>query len=238
MASARYTRNIKPEDLQPDKPAEPMTPKQKRENFWFYYKWYVLGGILIVVLLGFFIHDMSKRQLPDLEVSIVTSKIMPTSLLVTISEELQRNANLSDINGDGKVVVQVNQYNISTDGSDESLDYTAQMAGSVKLSADIQEGISPIFITDNLEGLSQLTGAFLPEEGSVAVSWEDAKGLSDLNLVIEDDLLDAPIDVNEIMKDFEVVRRGYMGTEKESTLETAKEGDKLYESLTGVPARW
>ncbi len=238
MASARYTRNIKPEDLQPDQPSQPMTPKQKRENFWFYYKWHVLGGVLVVAILGFFIHDMASKRLPDLEISIVTSKMMPTSVLTAISEQLETNGAVSDINGDGSIVVQVNQYNISTDESDQTVDYSAQMAGTVKLSADIQEGISPIFITDNLEGLSRLTGAFLPEEGMVAVPWQEAQGLSGLDLVIEDDLLNTLIDLNEMMKDFEVVRRGYMGTEKESTLQTAKEGDKLFEKLTGVPARW
>ncbi len=238
MASARYTRNIKPEDLQPDQPSQPMTAKQKRENFWFYYKWHVLGGALLVGILGFFIYDMSNRQLPDLEISIVTSQMMPTGLLVAIGEELETNGMVADINGDGKVAVQVNQYNIATDESEQGVDYTAQMAGTVKLSADIQEGISPIFITDNLEGLNRLTGAFLPEEGAVAVSWQEAKGLSDLNLIIEDDLLDRPLNANEILKDFQVVRRGYMGTEKQSTLDTAKEGDRLFEQLTGVKARW
>ena len=37
MASARYTLHIDPEDLKPDEPRGPLTPKEKWQNFWFYY---------------------------------------------------------------------------------------------------------------------------------------------------------------------------------------------------------
>ena len=49
MASARYTLNITPDP--PEEPPHEMTAKEKRENFWFYYKWHVIVGIFVVILL-------------------------------------------------------------------------------------------------------------------------------------------------------------------------------------------
>lgn len=237
MASAWYTRNIKPEDIQPDKPAEPMTKKQKWENFWFYYRWHVVAGTFVILLIVLFAYDILTQKKPDVEISLVTAQTLPDSLLRSITEQLQQNPAFEDVNGDGEVLVHLNQYNISTDGSQET-DPTMQMAGTVKLTADIQAGLSTIFITDNIEGVQELTGIFSEEEGAVWVPWQQAEGMNQLDLVVDDPLLNGPTDFSDTMEDFVVARRGYTGNEKEDVLNTAKLGDKIYESLTGVPSRW
>lgn len=237
MPSARYTLHIKPEDLQPDEPIKPMTWKQKRENFWFYYKWHILGGILGIILLGIFVHDMMSREIPDVEIAIVTKEVFPDSFIQSLTQQLQENPEIEDSNQDGKVLVQINQYNIATD-QQAPTDYSAQVAGSVKLSADIQAGLSTVFITDNLEGLERITGIFSEQEGATFVKWQDAQGLRELDLVVQDPLLDKPIDFAPTMEHFVVARRGYWEDEKESVMENAYVGDKLYEILTGVPSRW
>ena len=243
MASPRYMLNIKPEDLQPDQPPQPLTPKQKRENFWFYHKWHVLGGILALILVGTFIYDMVSKEEPDIEISFVTPNAVPQPVLEELSTQLEQNGSVPDANGDGKVVVFVNQYNVTMngEGTEEQgnyVDYQAQAAGTVKLSVDIQQGSSTIFITDALENLNNLTDAFNESEGAVAVDWQQASGLSGLNMQISDPLLDTPLDVNKLLEDFKVVRRGYTGNEKEEALERAKLGDTVFETFTGVESRW
>lgn len=44
---------------------------KKLENFWFYYKWYVIGGIFLVLTLLVGIHSCNKRVDPDLYVLYV-----------------------------------------------------------------------------------------------------------------------------------------------------------------------
>ncbi len=243
MASPRYMLNIKPEDIQPDQPPEPLTPKQKRENFWFYHKWHVVGGILAALLVGMFVYDMVSKEVPDIEISFVTPNSLPQTLLDELSTQLEQSGMIPDSNGDGEVIVFVNQYNVTIngDGTGEQgnyVDYQAQAAGTVKLSVDIQEGSSTIFVTDSLDKLNQLTGAFNESEGSVAVEWQDAQGLSGLELQVTDPLVEQPLDANQMLQGFQVVRRGYTGQEKEDVLERAKVGDLVFEALTGVESRW
>ena len=47
MASARYTLNIKPDA--PEEPPQPMTRRQKWDNFWFYHKWHVIIGVAVAL---------------------------------------------------------------------------------------------------------------------------------------------------------------------------------------------
>ena len=96
-------------DVKPDQAVE-LTPRQKRANWWYYHKWYVLLGAgllaasiyLVARALGF------GQVTPDYQVAYVGSTALPEDTVTALETAL---ADLgSDCDGDGQVVVRVNQY--------------------------------------------------------------------------------------------------------------------------------
>lgn len=158
-------------------------------------------------------------------------------MLDNMSQQLEDAGMVPDINGDGESVLQINLYQLSTDG-EESVDYANQMAGTVKLSTDLQVGDSVVFLTDDLESVNEWSGAFSAEEGAQWVDWQDAPGLANLDLTYEDSYTGQTVDISELLEGFVVARRGYSGQEKEEVLEKAAQGDAFFEALTGIPSRW
>ena len=127
---------------------KPNSPKLKWDNFWYYHKLHVLIAIVIVSLLVFFVHDMTSRVNPDYEIGMITQTTYSTEAADQLESQLAKFG--EDLNGDGKVVVQVNSYTVTdSSSSSQNVDPNAQMAGFVKLSADFSEGTSMIFITDD-----------------------------------------------------------------------------------------
>lgn len=172
------------------------TPKKKWDNFWFYHKWHVVAVIIVAILAAAFIHDMVTKVDPDYEIGMITEGTYPTDMIDSLQEQIEKNAD--DRNGDGKVVVQVNQYVISNGTDTKSTMPQMQEASIVKLSADLSSGTSVIFITDqpSLEH-QQSTGQFFsypdgtnPAEGAkdydkMRVPFKDCKNLSALNFNLE-----------------------------------------------------
>ena len=73
MASARYTLNIKPEDLKPDQPRQ-LTRKEKLANWWWYHRVHVALAAAVLVILVWLAADMLGRTLPDYQIALVTSR--------------------------------------------------------------------------------------------------------------------------------------------------------------------
>lgn len=111
MASARYTVHIKPEDIQPDAPPPELTPKEKRENFWFYHKWHVLGGAVAFALLFSLVWEIATQVKPDYTIGLLSSHGVPVGIGEVLGERLAPLFN--DRNGDGRVVVTVMEYTVA-----------------------------------------------------------------------------------------------------------------------------
>lgn len=99
MASARYTLNITPDP--PEEPPHEMTAKEKRENFWFYYKWHVIVGIFVAVLLVMLVRDVMTNDPADYTIGVITDSGLPTGAADVLSEKLAPF--FDDRDGDGVV---------------------------------------------------------------------------------------------------------------------------------------
>ena len=64
MASARYTLNIKPEDLKPDEPRQ-LTRKEKAANWWYYHRLHVGIAAAVLAVVVWLAADFFGRTLPD-----------------------------------------------------------------------------------------------------------------------------------------------------------------------------
>lgn len=125
--------------------------KKKWEHLWLYYKWYMIGGAAVLVLLVNFWVQKRQTPKPDYYVSIVTGSYVPEEARDKMVAQLETV--LDDRNGDGNVVVTVNLYQYNGRPQDAE-DTSAFMAAAVQLAADLQEKISLCYITDSEELLN------------------------------------------------------------------------------------
>ena len=125
--------------------------KKKWQHLWLYYKWYMIGGAAVLLLLVNFWVQKRQTPKPDYYISIVTGSYVPEEARDKIAAQLETV--LNDRNGDGNVVVTVNLYRYNGRPQDAE-DTSAFMAAAVQLAADLQEKISLCYITDSEELLN------------------------------------------------------------------------------------
>lgn len=146
MAREGYLHNAGEETINaPGAEIKIETPKGKWDNFWFYHKWHVIIAIAVAALIGFFIHDMLTVVHPDYQIGLITQAGYSSEATDRLEQELEKYG--EDLNHDGKVVVQVNAYVVAADPN--SADPNMQMASVTKLTADLSDGMSMIFLTDD-----------------------------------------------------------------------------------------
>ena len=161
-------------DVQPDVPVE-LTKKQRRRNWWHYHKWHVGLGVLAVAIAGNLAWHTLTQVHPDCQIAYVGT--YPLSEEEAAAWEDRLSALGSDCNGDGKVVVRLNQY--PTGGSGGDLMYAA--ASNVKLMADLDACESYFFLLEDPEGFQAdyevLQGDWFPVENGLFLArrafWED-----------------------------------------------------------------
>lgn len=79
--------------------------RSKFENFWYYYKWYVVCGAVLLMSLIVGIHSCTQRVDPDLHVLFAVDR-SPNSYLIAETESWLGGMT-EDINGDGETTAQI-----------------------------------------------------------------------------------------------------------------------------------
>lgn len=108
MARERYLRGISEEELRPDpKPVQqPQTPKSWLENFWYHHKIGILIGGFTLIALTILIVQTVTRERPDYTAVMVTENALLPEEVTYLEQVIAEYG--EDINGDGEVVVQIN----------------------------------------------------------------------------------------------------------------------------------
>lgn len=110
----------------PPKPSEvaivPKTSKEKWDNFWFQYKWYVIAITATAVVLAILITQCATRTKYDLEVVYFTYTAALDEQTNNIADYLADYA--EDINGDGEINVQVINVSFSKTSGDTQYRHT------------------------------------------------------------------------------------------------------------------
>ncbi|MEG1380929.1 MAG: hypothetical protein RSC73_01685 [Ruthenibacterium sp.] len=234
MASARYTLNIPPEI--PEEKHE-MTPKQKRDNWWFYHKWPLIISLAAIVLVGWLGYDILTNVQPDYQVALMGEQMLPTGVVESLEANLPQFCD--DRNGDGKVAVAVVEYTLQ-DG--ENVDPNTRMANMTRLMADAQSGESMIFLTKKPELYAKEYGIFADNDGKTlpegsaptenfGILWKDCPQLTALQLGDITGFDGTKLGtVQDFLSDYKLLRRAYTGTALEK-----KEKERLrYESAMCV----
>ncbi len=248
MASARYTLNIDPNDLRPEKPRE-LTPGEKLANWWHYHWKLLLGGLLLLGIAVMGVTEILTQEKADYRVGIVTRYPVDDNARQKLGEALAGLPGAQDVNGDGKILVEVMHYQMDLRPPEETSgeemmtgqDPMMQIASQTRLTGDIQTGDLVILLTDDPERLQYLTGIAADEngrmlenreslEGADLYRWADCPVLTGLALGDFTDIAGNVRPVNGYFKDLTILHRAvYDGRPNE---QTAQANQKLLASMT------
>lgn len=250
MARERYLVNSG-EDTIHSHEIVPQTAKEKRENWWFHYKWHTIGIIAALIFVGSFVYSIVSKVEPDYTIALLTSYTMPTSGI----EELERciTPYADDRNGDGKVKVTVTNYAISTDTASDYDAMQQQQASFTRLIADITVNDSMIFLHDEggFEAMqNEFEGFFLYNDGSTMpegakdfenamLSWSNFAAFDEFVPEAEEDANFTGELLDQIFEQLRVSFRTSEGTtieKKQKYIDYYNDCTKLYERLkSGTP---
>ena len=229
----------------PEPPRE-YTKKEKAANWWHYHWVWVVVITLGVVFGAWIIKDTLFQTRPDVQIAYVGTHDLPADTVTALQDALTPFC--TDVNGDGKVVVQVDTYTVDFDADNESTDAYYQMAGVTRLSAELASGGKTyIFLLEDPEGFEQETGALQyldgtvpedPDESNAAewpemvYRWTDCPVLAGLDLGNYDGytLMDDVTGTNQsVLGTLYVGRRGVWDEKQAATYEGCAE---LWDTLT------
>lgn len=236
-------------DLEAEK-IVPHTAKEKRQNFWYHYKWVTIGSILGAALLIFFIVDMATKEKYDLTIMAFNQYqgYLNTKVQAETFEQFS-----SDIDGNGEVNVLLNgvqTYNGETASGTVVNPQLAQTA-STKLFAGMQTFEGFIFLMDEGTYDSIVTDA---ETGEKADIFLDLSQYSEQNSAFQGDKLylkdtqlakdwgfkEVPEDLFLCLRDFNKYQTGKESNRvkklREQYAQEKDVFDKIIESVLKTPA--
>ena len=113
------------------------------DNFWYYNKYKVLIGILVLIVIINTVSELKDTEDPDFHVNILSESKETDALGVSLAEKL--DALLPDRNGDGTVLTQVSVYHYTSDGEGN---FYFEEADGIHLSAEILNDCAQLYIVD------------------------------------------------------------------------------------------
>lgn len=136
-------------EIEPEKkPSEvavlPSTPKEKLKNFWYHYKIHTFIVLFLCFVLVIGVTHCARREEYDAKIVLYTNNYYHDAHMDTLAEYMTQY--FTDINGDGKVLVQVINCSYSTQGTYDS-EYTQSL--STKLNSVLSGDTAvQLFIVD------------------------------------------------------------------------------------------
>ena len=169
-----------------------LSKSEKRKNWWYYYKWYVICG---VILLGIAIDLIGNalglwRPSPDFQVAYVGNTALPQDTVTALESAFASIGR--DYNGDGKIIVQINQYANDDQSTDADAFYYGT-ASEITLLGDISDCESYFFLMDNPDSFQRAHQLLARPDGGCpdktdtstddkVFLWSDCPTLSELEL--------------------------------------------------------
>ena len=228
-------------DHTPEPPKE-YTKKEKVQNWWHYHKFIVLGVVVAILVVAWFIKDTVFQTRPDVQIGYIGQYDLPADTVTALQDALTPYC--TDLNGDGKVVVQVNSYTVDFNAENDNSDAYNQMAGVTRLSADLSDsGTLYVMLIADPAGFQKSTGALayldgaLPEDDAddwqnMVYRWTDCPVLAGMDLGDYDGytlLDDATGSSQSVLSTLYVGRRAVLNEEQAAHY---ADGEELWQTLT------
>lgn len=137
----------------------------KKTNFWYCYKIPILILIAVIICLGIIIAIMKSKVYEDYNIAILSENAYSYDTIDQLESDIATKG--TDLNGDGQVLVKINQYTISLNYdrymSGEDLNTTSsdtdmieQMNNISNFNDDVENYQSMIYLVDDYSLKSQL----------------------------------------------------------------------------------
>lgn len=126
-----------------------LTGKEKWKNWWHYYKWYVVCGIILLAIAADLIGNALGlwQKSPDFQIAYVGNTEFPPDTAAAL-ENIFSSMQELDFNGDGKVIVRINQYPSGLQRADINNAFYGY-ASEIALIGDISDCESYFFLLDD-----------------------------------------------------------------------------------------
>lgn len=162
------------------------------QNWWYYYKWYVIGGIALLGTVFYLIGNafgLFEKQ-PDFQIAYVADSQLPQDTVTSLEQAFAATA--WDFNGDGEVIVKLHQYVMNGQSQDaESLYYG--YASEISVISDINDCESYFFLMDKPDKFQKdfqvlaLPDGSCPKELDFSIEdkaflWDDCPALATMEL--------------------------------------------------------
>lgn len=171
-------RDVKPEE------ERTLTAGEKRRNWLHYHKGHIAVGLALLAAAGGILWDVISQVKPDYRIAYVGVSPLPDDTVKAVEAGIAALG--EDLNGDGRVTVQLTQYPSGADAG-------ADAASRVRLTADVMECESFFFLLENPEEFQRayqvlcFTDGTLPQEDDLTAAgtywrWERCPVLAGLEL--------------------------------------------------------
>lgn len=231
------------EQYQPEKTPQPqdLDWKRRASNWWYYHKFQLLAAVVCVGLAVMIVSETVNQVRPDYQVAYVGIYKLPAGTSESLTLALQQFGR--DINGDGQVVVQINEYTVDFNAEETNPDAYNQMAGVTQLSTDLGSGAgSYIFLLEDPAGFQEQSGCLQYLDGTVGdpdvpptdwenmvYRWTDCPVLAGLELGTYQDYNNDYYENQLVLQDLYVARRGVWDPEQADNFEGCAD---LWNALT------
>ena len=200
------------------KPQMKEETRKKIDNFWYYYKIHVLVVVFILFVAGVFIKDIVTKVDYDYSVAFVTEEMMTDEEISSIQSVLEKEA--EDLNGDGEIHVEVQNYTIP---QGDSADPQLVAAGQTKLTVDIQDGTSMIFFLSPGCYESYKDSDVFPADESEYIKFSDCTGYEEAG---------SPKELGDLMGALRLVEDTKLEKDQ-SKMDYYEANKELFEKFTG-----
>ena len=230
MASEYLKQKYK--DVKPDEPVT-YTKKEKAANWWYYNKWYVIGGAILLAIvanIGYYMLGFGQVK-ADYYIAYVGTEYLPQQTVSALESTFADLA--ADSNGDGKVVVRLTQYVELGGGNTDDMSYT--YSSTAALLADFERGESCFFILENPELFQEkysILRTFDSNDDTLYLPWTSCPVLTSLELGdYQDRVLGEKVSGSsqELLSKLYFARRGFWA---ENTPSNIEDYDTLWDTLT------
>ena len=124
----------------------------------------MLVVVLAAAMAAWLVHDMFFRVQPDVQIGYVGTTVLPAETVQALEQALTPYA--SDSNGDGQVIVQLDQY--AVDFANENADPAGQLAGTTQLTAALAESSGTyLFLLEDPAGFESQIQALQFTDGTL-----------------------------------------------------------------------
>lgn len=115
--------------------------KKRLENFWYYYRWALIGGIFLIVVLCFTISECAKRIPEDLTISYYSESVISQEVVSRMQTIF--GASVEDLDGDMQRYVSLSPISGKMDEMSEQA-----MAVQQKFQVELAAGTATAFVFD------------------------------------------------------------------------------------------